>query len=235
MGSSLCPKCGTPRVGAFRFCRSCTLDFDDIDRAAGATPAPQAPESGSPATRQSYSEKYARTQWAATPAIPSASAGQGRWPRSRGAGSFVLGGLVLWVVAQALPAYTGPGIGEPTITRLGLYCTLFTWLNALFIWNHTGALPILVAWAANIWLVLAIASLGLRRNGAALRLATLAAASSAVGMWVLLSGGLPDVGSYATVTEIGIGSFVWFASTLVVLAAIAYWPLPTRSSATEPG
>jgi hypothetical protein len=62
------------------------------------------------------------------------------------------------------------------------------------------------------------------------RFAILAAASAAVGMWVLLSGGLPDLWKIARVIEIGIGSFVWFASTLVVLAAIAYWPLPTQSS-----
>lgn len=28
MASDLCPTCGTPRVGSFRFCRSCGLDFD---------------------------------------------------------------------------------------------------------------------------------------------------------------------------------------------------------------
>jgi hypothetical protein len=48
-------------------------------------------------------------------------------------------------------------------------------------------------------------------------------------MWVLLSGRLPDVAPIATVT-VGIGSFVWFASTLVVLAGTAYWPLPMASS-----
>jgi hypothetical protein len=31
MGSQFCPKCGTPRVGTFRFCRSCQFNFDDID------------------------------------------------------------------------------------------------------------------------------------------------------------------------------------------------------------
>jgi hypothetical protein len=33
----LCPKCGTPRVGSFRFCRSCGLDFDATDDPTSAT------------------------------------------------------------------------------------------------------------------------------------------------------------------------------------------------------
>ena len=35
MSSTFCPKCGTRRVGAFRFCRSCGFDFD-IDWAVHA-------------------------------------------------------------------------------------------------------------------------------------------------------------------------------------------------------
>ena len=35
MFSTFCPKCGTRRVGAFRFCRSCGFDFD-IDWAVHA-------------------------------------------------------------------------------------------------------------------------------------------------------------------------------------------------------
>ena len=156
------------------------------------------------------------------PAAPS------RWPRSRGAGSLVLGGIVLWVIAQALPAYTDST--ESATVVPGWEATIGTWLGALYAWMGGavgGAVALLVAWAANIWLVLAIVSLGLRR--AALGFAILAAASSAVGMWVLLSGRLPDVAPIATVT-VGIGSFVWFASTLVVLAGTAYWPLPMASS-----
>jgi hypothetical protein len=34
-----CPQCGTARVGAFRFCRGCGLDFDALDATASAAPA----------------------------------------------------------------------------------------------------------------------------------------------------------------------------------------------------
>jgi hypothetical protein len=40
MFSTFCPKCGTRRVGAFRFCRSCGFDFD-VDWAIHA-PVPPA-------------------------------------------------------------------------------------------------------------------------------------------------------------------------------------------------
>jgi hypothetical protein len=39
MSSTFCPKCGTRRVGAFRFCRSCGFDFD-IDWAIHAPVPP---------------------------------------------------------------------------------------------------------------------------------------------------------------------------------------------------
>ena len=35
--STVCPQCGTPRVGQFRFCRSCGLDYDHLP---ATTPAP---------------------------------------------------------------------------------------------------------------------------------------------------------------------------------------------------
>jgi hypothetical protein len=34
-----CPQCGTARVGAFRFCRGCGLDFDALDATSSAVPA----------------------------------------------------------------------------------------------------------------------------------------------------------------------------------------------------
>ena len=47
MGSSFCPKCGTPRVGAFRYCRSCQFDFEEIGGEVGVSgstsPIPTAP------------------------------------------------------------------------------------------------------------------------------------------------------------------------------------------------
>ena len=35
--SRLCPRCGTPRIGYFRWCRNCRLDFDALE--AGTAPA----------------------------------------------------------------------------------------------------------------------------------------------------------------------------------------------------
>ena len=50
MGSAFCPRCGTPRVGAFRFCRSCQFDFDDIAHGAGVPgTAPASPTLQTPA------------------------------------------------------------------------------------------------------------------------------------------------------------------------------------------
>jgi len=44
--TDFCPNCGTPRVGAFRFCRSCQLDFDAVtDAAPAAGPAIAPPAS----------------------------------------------------------------------------------------------------------------------------------------------------------------------------------------------
>jgi len=108
MASSFCPKCGTPRVGAFQFCRSCKFDFDEIDRAAGAGAAPPTPESGSSATPQSYSEKYAGTPWAVAP-LPTATVEPGEPHSPRGmiaivalAGIAVVAGLVVVLAAGGL-------------------------------------------------------------------------------------------------------------------------------------
>jgi hypothetical protein len=56
--SRLCPRCGTPRVGNFRWCRSCQFDFD-ADRIAGTpgalpapTPTPTNPQPAPPAPGQ---------------------------------------------------------------------------------------------------------------------------------------------------------------------------------------
>jgi len=129
--SSFCPSCGTPRVGALRFCPSCKFDFDEIDRTTGAVAAPQqTPESGSSATPQSYSEKYAGTPWAVAP-LPTATVepGEPHSPRGRSAifglaGIAVVAGLVVVLAAGGLgkspaaPAATtstvSPATEQPT-------------------------------------------------------------------------------------------------------------------------
>lgn len=49
MASSFCPNCGTPRVGAFRFCRSCQFDFDELAAAPPPRPVAPAPVTAGPA------------------------------------------------------------------------------------------------------------------------------------------------------------------------------------------
>jgi hypothetical protein len=40
--AEFCPKCGTPRTGTFRFCRTCGLDFDALPAAPTVVPQPPA-------------------------------------------------------------------------------------------------------------------------------------------------------------------------------------------------
>ena len=159
---------------------------------------------------------------------PDGTAPRRVWARPPGADRVVLFGVVLWVVAQILPAYTTPGLLEPTNTVEGYRATLAAWALAPFAghFDPVGGLAILVAWTANIWLVIALVSLARHHHGAALVLAVVAAGCAAVGMWVLLAGGFPEIYSFAAITEVGLGSWVWLASILAVVAGLV--PLPSR-------
>ncbi len=44
MASEFCSKCGTPRAGAFRYCRSCGFDFDGTTATQPAVRPPAIPE-----------------------------------------------------------------------------------------------------------------------------------------------------------------------------------------------
>ena len=159
---------------------------------------------------------------------PDGTAPRRVWARPPGADRVVLFGVVLWVVAQILPAYTTPGLLEPTNTVEGYRATLGAW--SLAIWVAHGdpiaAFALLIAWSANIWLVIALVFLARHHHGAALVLAVVAAGCAAVGMWVLLAGGFPEIYSFAAITEVGLGSWVWLASILAVVAGLV--PLPSR-------
>lgn len=53
MASALCPGCRTPRVGSFRYCRSCGLDDESLNYAASGLPeAAPSPSSAPPAGTQ---------------------------------------------------------------------------------------------------------------------------------------------------------------------------------------
>jgi hypothetical protein len=60
-----CPRCGTPRVGAFRFCTKCQYDFDAPPEAQAEplamAPVPPPPAQATPAA--SFSEQYAGTPY----------------------------------------------------------------------------------------------------------------------------------------------------------------------------
>lgn len=162
---------------------------------------------------------------------PDGTAPRRVWGRPLGADRLVLAGVVLWVVAQVLPACTTPGIDlgfarEATLTIDGYEATFLGWTLVLLHLpvDPVAALAILVAWSANIWLVVGLVSLARHQDGAPLVWAIMAAGCAAVGMWVLLAGGFPEIGF--VVIEVGVGSWVWFASILVVLAGLV--PLPSR-------
>lgn len=78
MASTFCPTCGTRRVGAFRYCRSCQFDFDSLN-VASAIGAPIAP----PPSFERVAPPVAPAAGTATPTAPtsstetSASAGTG--------------------------------------------------------------------------------------------------------------------------------------------------------------
>jgi hypothetical protein len=84
MPGEFCPRCGTPRVGAFRFCRSCQFDFETLPLtappsvASGPTASPPsdttspAPGLGSPGAPMSFSERY-RTAELVTPSDASSA------------------------------------------------------------------------------------------------------------------------------------------------------------------
>ncbi len=129
-------------------------------------------------------------------------------------------GLVLWFAAQMLPAYTQPSLsGESQTTIPGIAATLLTWLNAIL--GHSWALAF--AWSANLWLAAELVAWATGRRRAAIGLGSVSAVAGAVGMWVLLSGGLPEYGTFGQIADVGIGSWLWVGGMLAVLAGVA-WP-----------
>ena len=53
MAAQMCPQCGTPRVGSFRFCRKCGFDFDGSELTTPKPPASVAPATAPPSPQPS--------------------------------------------------------------------------------------------------------------------------------------------------------------------------------------
>jgi hypothetical protein len=126
MFSTFCPKCGTRRVGAFRFCRSCGFDFDTVP----AIHAPVQPMVSQPAPE------------------PDATQAPDRKDLARSAASWSLGGLVngVLVVGGAIGGAVGASMlvgrnGDPLETLAGVF------LVAPVAGGYFGHLLFLALWA----------------------------------------------------------------------------------------
>lgn len=108
MSSQYCPQCGTPRLGAFRFCRSCQFDFDaESQFTSSDTPASQ-PSPGLPSTSPGLPPTAIHapvTEVAPAVAAGPALAGGFRWTKRR-----VLVGSVVALIALGS---IGNAIGSP--------------------------------------------------------------------------------------------------------------------------
>lgn len=110
LAQEYCPRCGTPRVGSFRFCRSCQLDFNSIpaSQPAAAPPAPQQP------TAATVSESIAPST--AAPAAASRSIAPGRVLIWVVIGLLVVtGGYLAWQAGIVGPGGIGFGSNVPPV------------------------------------------------------------------------------------------------------------------------
>lgn len=146
--------------------------------------------------------------------------------------ALVFVGLCLWLVAQALPAYTTAAYlsDEPNLVW-GVVATLLAWIHFFFVPGVSGLL-ITFAWSANVWLALAVLARW-RWPEWMVPFAALAEVACAVGIGILVAGGVPEAGGH--ITEVGVGSWLWMAGTLIVLAGAALpvaEPIDSESSQT---
>lgn len=61
-----CPDCGTPRVGSYRYCAACRLDFEP----PAEEHKPVAPSLPAAVESRSYTERFAGTEWGTPPLEP---------------------------------------------------------------------------------------------------------------------------------------------------------------------
>lgn len=157
-------------------------------------------------------------------------------------------GLLLWVVAQYLPAAVVPLPGEdpePSVL-IGLWFTLFGWLlggisavlglaGSLGGGAGAGAAGVaavagvagIVGWFANVWLA---AMLHLRWRSIRPRRALTA---SIAGLVCAIAGVVALYLAVSSVQSVGIGTWVWLASFAVVLASMVLWRPVDRGEAAR--
>jgi hypothetical protein len=68
--SESCPRCGTRRVGYFRFCRSCQFDFDDPATVGPGAPTPTQPTQSSSPPSQAVGESLLASSKPSTTVAP---------------------------------------------------------------------------------------------------------------------------------------------------------------------
>lgn len=103
MGTGFCPQCGTPRVGALRFCRSCGFDFDAVPETAagGAAVPPTGPTEGPMATAGIAVPSVDEGPGPPFPSITTAANGRRR--------AWVVLGAVIFVAVAGAIAFVGLG------------------------------------------------------------------------------------------------------------------------------
>ena len=143
-------------------------------------------------------------------------------------------GLIVWLIAQALPATHG---GYPVLLVVTLVGWGFAILGALLSVSLEAGILGLVGWTANLWLLGALVA---RRRGKLSRalglswVALLCALAEVVFLY-LLSGGThccdlnaSDANAYGvqiiepTWDSVGLGTWVWVASFALVVAS-SWW------------
>jgi len=105
MSTGFCPNCGEPRVGMFRYCRKCGLDYDTIEvpPAQGAPPVTPAPRQSPPRRQREWIRPSGRTT--------RTNLGARGYRNGQNVGRLILiGGLVGLVIGVVLLALMGPGL-----------------------------------------------------------------------------------------------------------------------------
>jgi len=124
MAGEFCPRCGTARAGAFRFCRSCGFDFEhDVPPPAAAPEQPQTSSSAPRSLGQLTVLSQAQSCLTPTAALIGFVLGAGAWAavlhvNDTGSlvGAFAAGLVTAWALGTWVQVYFGNkilrGLGE---------------------------------------------------------------------------------------------------------------------------